>query len=182
MINLYLMHDHPDDLPKSNTTVMRELAWGTLDEMDPNDIQQARWVLSNISSQDLVAHYKNSPYAVSKYARLAGHRLPAIEPIILKSDVAIVAYARRSVKGRWPEGEAELLSGANEELQLVDYAIYVIKGRWKEAEGYISRSPGAALKYAKDVLRGRFPEAEANIKNSWAADDYDKFANALKDD
>jgi hypothetical protein len=80
-------------------------------------------------------------------------------------------YARHTIKGRWPEGEATI---ATEPGPAYHYAREVIGGRWPEAEDTIAKSPYWAFLYAKEVIKGRWPEAEPFIVKSIHAYDYAK--------
>jgi hypothetical protein len=72
-------------------------------------------------------------------------------------------YARDTVGGRFPEGEATL---AKSDEWAYWYAMDVIGGRWPEAEPTIRTLPMIAVLYAKNVIKGRWPEAEPHIAES----------------
>jgi hypothetical protein len=70
--------------------------------------------------------------AMVDYAtKILRSRWPEAEPIILESDHESYKYARDIIKGRWPEAEPVILDGLH---NIVNYARNVIKGRWPEAE------------------------------------------------
>lgn len=80
--------------------------------------------------------------------------------VIMKSPKYAYDYARRVIKGRWPEAEKYIMEDPN---YIYRYALNVIRGRWHEAEPIIMKDPEAAFLYAVDVIEGRWPEAEKYI-------------------
>jgi len=76
------------------------------------------------------------------------------------------AYARRIIKGPWPEGEAAI---AEDGLGAAIYALDVINKdkerpvRWPEGEAAIAQHSNGSLIYARDVLNKAWPPGEAAI-------------------
>jgi len=73
------------------------------------------------------------------------------------------SYARRIIKGRFPEGEKAI---AKDPLRSYDYSLMVLKGRFPEGEKVIAKDSGFSFLYAKVIIGGRFPEGEEAISNS----------------
>jgi hypothetical protein len=102
-----------------------------------------------------------------------GRRFLEAESTIARKDPYLTyKYAKYVIKGRWPEGEANILRN-------LEYAIWytsdVIKGRWPEVEEAIINDPNRRywiLSYAKNVIQGRWPEAEEAIAKTSARDEY----------
>jgi len=76
------------------------------------------------------------------------------------------AYARRIIKGPWPEGEDAI---AEDGLGAAIYALDVINKdkerpvRWPEGEAAIAQHSNGSLIYARDVLNKAWPPGEAAI-------------------
>ena len=66
-------------------------------------------------------------------------------------------YAKNTIKGPFPEGEAVI---AKNTYWSYNYALQVIEGRFPKGEAVIATDPYCAYDYARDVIKGRFPEAE----------------------
>lgn len=85
---------------------------------------------------------KNSPRGVVEYAQSLRHRIPELEHVVLRDELAIYWYARYVIGNRWPEGEKVLLRGLHawgpNTYLLNKYAQAVIKDRWIEAEPALS--------------------------------------------
>lgn len=102
-------------------------------------------------------------YAANHAVYISKERWLEAEPYILKDSRQILFYTVKLMQGRWPEGEAALLSNQNEldsKYVLYLYAKDVIKGRWPEAEPFIMLDYEAIYYYAEYVIRGRWPEGE----------------------
>ena len=82
--------------------------------------------------------------------------------IVLQDDKAILEYAKRITKGRWPIGEAKLLE-RKDAKNLVEYfgevMIFDNAESWPEAEQYIIENQPEALRYVERTGR-RWPEFE----------------------
>jgi len=76
------------------------------------------------------------------------------------------AYARRIIKGPWPEGEAAI---AEDGLGAATYALDIINKdkerpvRWPPGEAAIATNANASIIYARDVLEKAWPPGEAAI-------------------
>ena len=125
-----------------------------------NYIPRVGVFLGDKSSQIYIEAITQIPEKAYEYARdVIKGRWPEAEPYIMTGAYAYI-YAKDIIKGRWPEAEPYIMTDAE---CAYFYANYVIKGRWPEAEPYIMKGPVYAYYYAKDVIKGRWPEAEPYI-------------------
>lgn len=84
---------------------------------------------------------------------------PNVRPKRVCSPKYAVMKARKGViLNRW---EIEDLS--QDSFWSLEYAKKVLKGRFPEGEAAIGKDPALAFAYAKDVIKGRFPEGENAI-------------------
>jgi hypothetical protein len=103
------------------------------------------------------------PQAAYMYAKkVIKGRWPEAEPSIIKDASAAGSYAMDVIGDRWLEAEPKIIKDGSSYLAL-NYAKKSIKGRWPEAEPKIMQIPMAAIRYAKEVIGGRWPEAEPII-------------------
>lgn len=82
-----------------------------------------------------------------------------VEHLVLEKTDRIVEYCENNLRGRWLEGEKQLLAKAPFEYK-IDYAKKILNGRWKECEEYIfqTNNPEIYFEYAKEVCSGKLPE------------------------
>lgn len=116
------------------------------------------------------AVFKRPNDAVRYIFEVIHKRVPEAEPQIMKNIYAAIDYAKKVVRGRWPEFEKHLLSvdNAGGVLNTVNYAIEVVKKRWPEAEPFILKHMPfndddyrmAARKYACEIVKEPWPEYE----------------------
>lgn len=124
-----------------------------------------------IVDPDLLENYEKclyfrSPFVVTEYiVKHKQTRIPEFERIILKHPATINLYAKKIIRGRWAEGEKQLLKNKTAKFLYV-YAKKVIKGRWKEAEELIFKSPEIAYFYVKYVYRYDFEEVKKVVKGT----------------
>ena len=91
---------------------------------------------------------------------------PNVRPKRVCSPKYAVQKARKGAKlNRW-----ELEDLAKSPLWSLEYARKVLKGRFPEGEAAIGSEPGLAFAYAKEIVKGAFPEGEQAIldqKDRW---------------
>lgn len=96
---------------------------------------------------------KNNPRGIVKYAETLRHRVPELEHVVLRDELATYWYAYYVIKDRWPQGEQQLLKGTNPwgpmAYVLNRYAQNVIKDRWPEAEPFILKDEIEKADYIK---------------------------------
>jgi hypothetical protein len=91
------------------------------------------------------------------------HRKEA-EDVIMNDPEVSYEYARDVLKGRWLEGEKNILELEDPDI-IINYAREIIKGRWTEGEKIILEigDPFRILEYAQRVIKGRWTEGEKII-------------------
>ena len=94
------------------------------------------------------------------------------ETITVEMNVKEVYEYAQKIKGRFPEGEALLLTNAKYAYL---YAAYIIKGPWPEGEEVISKDAESAYKYALRVLKRPWNKGRKAInKNPWFREKYEE--------
>ena len=117
-------------------------------------VKNEPWRLS-LEEYDLL-----SPHLPQIALHLEDQMHPDYVKAVMKSPRHAISYAKRVIKGRWPEAEPTIMKDPS---AAVNYASSVIKGRWSEAEPIIMTDSSSAYFYAALVIKGRWPEAEPTI-------------------
>lgn len=110
---------------------------------------------------DIIA--KDSKCIIEYAQKVLRGRFLQGEEEILKDPKTCFAYARYGIRSRFFEGEHVIATNAHASYW---YALEVIYGRFPAGEKIIATSPGFSYMYARDVVKGRFFLGEEAIKNS----------------
>ena len=127
----------------------------------------------------------SDPDTVLQYARrVIKGPFPEKEDIILAHPEHVIGYSEKVIGGRWPEGEDAIARSNNKDL-VIRYGMYLVKGngRWPAGERVILNSgePGSIVFYAEYVIKGRWPEAEPQLLESNSVSDIEQYAsNVIK--
>jgi len=129
-----------------------------------NSAEDAIKYLQNVSVKTVKVLERNLPPNQSMSNML--HPTEQALAYIASKGALAAAYARRIIKGPWPEAEAAI---AEDGLGAAIYALDVINKdkeqpvRWPPGEAAIAQSPRGSLIYARDVLNKPWPPGEAAI-------------------
>jgi len=111
-------------------------------------------------AEELIKGSRNSHIIFEYCVGARKNRWQEVEDILLGAgEDKIIAYAEKSVGGRWIEGEKKLLETKKVNSK-IEYCKKILKGRWKEFEEILFQKENAEclFNYAKYIVGGKLPE------------------------
>jgi hypothetical protein len=148
-MNLYDFHDEPKSLHAHEEADYKvvKVFWDKY-RSKPEELKKREQAIA-----------KNGNYAIQYAAYILKKPFPEGEAAIFKKPRAAITYAQKfGIRNK----DAEKVIAQSPELAY-EYAKKVIKGRWPEGEKAIASRATSAFSYADSVLRAPFPDGEQTI-------------------
>jgi len=169
-MNLYKLHSKPKVLLHSDKIdEIPQLAWAKL--TNSGNIRN-RNKYTQALAKSLEPTFLKDPGITMKYLNnfifqrkkfnqdTKPQRYKPAEPILLTSPKQALAYAKKYIRGPWPEAEDIIATDAK---AAEGYAYNVLRERWPKGEAAILTNMDVIIEYAEYTIRGRWPEGEAAI-------------------